>query len=392
MSAPKIRVAHLITRLCQGGAQENTFHTVRLANTARFEVDLISGPTHGPEGSIEDAIADAHIPVQREPWLVRQPAPVRDYLTYYRLLARFKQRRYHIVHAHTSKAGILGRMAALRAGVPVIVHTPHGNVFHGYFNRPLTKAFVALERKCARFTDRIIELTSGGVEEHLAERIGRREQFRVIFSGIDLAPFTSARARRMETRAALGVAPDEILVGGVGRLEPVKGFPYFVEAAAAIAQAAPNARFVLAGDGSQAAALQAQAAPLGSRFQFLGRRADVPDLMAAFDVLVVPSVNEGMGRVLLEAGAAGTPAVASAVGGIPDVVDDGETGLLTPPRDPQAMAADVLRLVQDAGLRRALGDQALAKVVPHYSLEAMVARIEALYEEVLDEKARHARG
>lgn len=392
MNPPRIRVAHVITRLCQGGAQENTFHTVRLANTDRFEVDLISGPTAGPEGSIEDAITDAQIPIQREPWLVRAPAPLRDWLTYHRLLARFKKQRYHIVHTHTSKAGILGRMAALRAGVPVIVHTPHGNVFHGYFNRPLTKTFVALERKCARFTDRIIELTSGGIEEHLAESIGRREQFRVIFSGIDLSPYEAARARRAATREALGIVPDQWLVGGVGRLEPVKGFPYFVEAALAMAQTDANLRFVLAGDGSQSAALRTQAAPLGDRFQFLGRRADVPDLMAAFDVLLVPSINEGMGRVILEAGAAGIPVVAAAVGGIPDVVEDGVTGLLTPPRDAAAMAAATLRLLHDDALRQRLGQQALAKVVPHYSLEAMVARIEALYEEVLHEKARYTRG
>lgn len=386
----RIRVAHVITRLCTGGAQENAFHTVRLANRDRFEVDLISGPTRGGEGSIEESVRAAGIEIQREPFLVRSPAPLRDMLTLRRLTRRFCERKYDIVHTHTSKAGFLGRLAAERAGTPIVVHTPHGNIFHGYFSGWLTRLFVWMERHAARRTDRIIELTPGGVEEHLAEGIGRREQYRVIFSGIDTKPFESAAARRGSTRAALGVSEGEVLIGGVGRLEPIKGFTYFVEAAKTVCAREPGVRFILAGAGSEHEALAAQARPLGERFRFLGLRRDVPELMAALDVLVVPSVNEGMGRVLLEAGAAGVPAVASRVGGIPDIVDDGETGLLTPPRDASALAEALRTLVQAPERRRFMGATARAKVVPQFSLEKMVDRIEALYEELIHEKALDA--
>jgi glycosyltransferase involved in cell wall biosynthesis len=401
---PKIRVAHIITRLCKGGAQENTFHTVRLHNRDRFEVDLIAGHARGPEGSIEEAVRAAGIEIQREPWLVRNPAPLRDLLTLQRLTERLRQGRYDIVHTHTSKAGWLGRIAAHRAGVPLVVHTPHGNIFDGYFPAPVTRAFVWMERHAARRTHRIIELTPGGIEEHLAEGIGQREQYRVIFSGIDVSPYTEAIANRAATRAALlsvvagspdpATCPTEglLLIGAVGRLEPVKGFTHFIEAAQRVAAELPQARFILAGDGSQRATLERQAAPLGARFQFLGLRHDIPSLMAAFDILVVPSLNEGMGRVLLEAGAAGTPAVASRVGGIPDVVDDGETGLLVPPKDAGALADAVLELAAQPERRRLMGDTARAKVVPAYSLEEMVRQIEALYEELLDEKARNTGG
>lgn len=391
MSARRIRVAHVITRLCLGGAQENTFQTVRLADTGRFEVDLISGPTSGAEGSIEPRVLEAGVWIQREPHLVRPPAPLRDHLTLHRLTARFRARNYDIVHTHTSKAGILGREAARRAGVPAIIHTPHGNIFHGYFSAPLTRLFVAMERRAARHTDRIIELTAGGVEEHLAQGIGARGQYRVVFSGIDLGPYPAARALRAATRAALGLADTDLAVAAVGRLEPIKGFAYFVDAAARLAGTAPNARFFLVGGGAEGAALRARAAPLGARFQALGARADVPALMAAFDVLVVPSVNEGMGRVVLEAGAAGVPVVASRVGGIPDIVRDGGTGLLVPPRDSAAIADAVTRIAGDPDGRRAMGERARAAVDPHYSLENMVAKIEAIYEEVLDEKTRNAR-
>lgn len=381
----RYRIAHIITRLSQGGAQENTFHTVHLADKARFEVDLISGPVDGSEGTIEPTIETAGINIIREPHLVRAPAPHRDYLALRGLTRKLKEGRYDLVHTHTSKAGFLGRLAAERAGIRHVVHTPHGNVFHGYFNGPITRLYVWMERHAARRTSRIIELTKGGIEEHLAEGIGQREQYRVVFSGIDTAPYDAAIVRRAATRAALGIADDEILIGGVGRLEPVKGFNYFIDMARQLHEQIPSLCFALAGDGAEAEKLKH--ASDGLPIQFLGRRNDIPDLMAAFDILVVPSINEGMGRVILEAGAAGVPVVASRVGGIPDVVDDGETGLLVAPRSPDELARAALALVHSPERRHLMGAAARAKIVPHYSLQHMVQRIEAIYEELLNESA-----
>ncbi len=382
----KFRVAHVITRLCKGGAQDNTFHTVRLANRDRFDVDLISGPTKGPEGSIEPEVDRAGINVLREQALVRSVSPLRDMKALRSLTRLFRANRYDIIHTHTSKAGFIGRLAAERAGVPIVVHTPHGNIFHGYFPRPVTRLFVWLERHAARRTDRLIELTRGGVDAYLAEDIGQREQFRVIFSGIDFEPFEAARARRTETRRALGIEPQHILIGGVGRLEPVKGFAYFVDAAAHVLEALPDARFVIAGQGSLERELQKRAQPLKGAFRLLGRRDDVPDLMAALDLLAVPSVNEGMGRVLLEAAAAGTPAVAANVGGIPDIVIDGSTGVLVRPRDSRALGAELLTLARDDERRKAMGEMARATVVPAYGIERMVEQIEDVYEQLIREK------
>ncbi len=382
----RIRVAHIITRLCKGGAQENTFHTVRLHNRDRYEVDLIAGPPEGPEGDLEPRIHAEGIPITRVPNLVRDMAPLRDFKALDTLTSLLREGNYTIVHTHTSKAGFIGRWAARRARVPVVIHTPHGNIFDGYFPLGLTRCFVALERRAARWSDAIIELTQRGIEESLAQGIGKAEQYEAIFSGVDFAPCTEAISQRHLTRLALGIARDEFLIGAVGRLEPVKGMTYFIAAAVHIAEAVPAARFVVVGQGSEMEKLRAQAAPLGDRVQFLGYRDDVPNLMAAMDVLVVPSINEGMGRVILEAAAARTVAVATNVGGIPEVIDDSKTGVLVPPRSPEAIAGVVGALARDPERVICMGLAAREHVLPRYGLEAMVARIEDLYERILKEK------
>ena len=381
----RMRVAHVITRLCKGGAQENTFHSVRLADRDRFDVDLIGGNTAPGEPSIEHTVRDAGIEIVRIEDLVRNPSPIRDVMAYRALVALFRERKYDIVHTHTSKAGYLGRMAAAKAGVPIIVHTPHGHIFFGYFNSLLTAVYTILERQAARKTGKLIELTQRGVEQHIAEGVGTREQWTAIFSGIDLAPYERAIADRMDTRAKLGIAQDDFLIGGVGRLEPVKGFSYFVRAARIIAESLPTARFVVAGDGAERRALEAEAGALGSRSQFLGMRGDVPALMAAMDVCVVPSINEGMGRVILEAGAAGTPVVATNVGGIPEVVIETKTGLLVRPRDETGIASAVLSLAADPAQRRRLGVAARGHA-QQFGLSRMVEQIESLYESLIREK------
>ncbi|MBI2422560.1 MAG: glycosyltransferase family 4 protein [Candidatus Hydrogenedentes bacterium] len=386
-----IRVAHVITRLCKGGAQENTFHTVRLSRDSRFESDLLSGMAPANDISLEPGILRADIPIEHLPALLRDPAPLSDLRALFQLYQIFRARRYTIVHTHTSKAGLLGRIAARWAGVPIIIHTPHGNIFHGYFSSPKTRLFVALERWAAGFTDRIIELTPGGIEEHLAQGIGRREQFRVIFSGIDLAPCLDAPRRRAETRRALQIPDNAIVVGAVGRLEPVKGFRYLADAARLLEDSGLPLYFLVAGDGSERAMLEAETHDLKAGWRFLGFREDIPALMAAFDMLVVPSVNEGMGRVVLEAGAVGTPVIASHVGGIPDVLTQDETGLLVKAQDSRALADAIMLLAKDPALRAHLGATARQRIVPRYSLEAMVAEIHALYEELLHERSHHPR-
>ena len=383
-----VRVAHVITRLCTGGAQENTFHTVRLADRERFQVDLYAGTASGAEGTIEPMVEDEGIPVRHVAGLRRNPHPWHDWRALRELTIDFRDSGYDIVHTHTSKAGFIGRMAARRAGVPVIVHTPHGHVFDGYFPRPVSAFYAALERHAARYTTRIITLTQAEAGQHMAQGIGRAGQFVPIFSGIDPRPFADCAGFRDEVRAEWGLEPHDFAVIAVGRLEPVKGIRYLMQAAARVVTRVPNARFIVIGDGAQRGQLEAEAASIPGGVQFLGMRRDIPRLMAGADMLALPSLNEGMGRVLLEAGAAGLPVVASAVGGVPELLENGRYGLLVPPRDPDALADAIVDLAAQPERRHALACAWRDKVVPAYSLEAMVGRIENVYEECLKEVQR----
>ena len=238
-----------------------------------------------------------------------------------------------------------------------MIHQPHGHVFYGYWGPRRTALFVALERLAARWTDTIVTLTPREVDEHLARRIGRREQYAVVPSGVPTAQLRATAPSRAAARARLGLAPGAFVVVGVGRLVPIKGFDLLVAALPALLARVPTAQVVLVGDGEERDALAVRAAALGvgGRLRITGAVGDVTGHVAAADLLAAPSRNEGMGRVLVEAMALGLPVVGAAVGGIPDVIEDGECGLVVPPEDPAALAEALAELGVDAARRAKLG-------------------------------------
>jgi len=379
----RVRVLHVITRLILGGAQENTLLTVAGLDRARYDVTLASGPTTGPEGSLESRIAPDAAFV-RVPELVRNPHPVKDAIALARLYALMRRGRYQIVHTHTTKAGLLGRIAARWARVPVVIHTPHGHAFHDYLSRAGSGALVHVERLTARWTDRIVCLTDAEREDHLRYRIGPPEKFEVIHSGVDLARFRAPRHDPDATRRALGLDGTGPLIGCVARLVPVKGVQHLLEAMPAVRAAVPGATVVFVGDGPLRAAMEQAAAARGldGGAVFLGLRDDVADLLPLFDLVVLPSLNEGMGRAAVEALAAGRPVVGSRISGIQNVVRDGETGLLVPPGDPAALAQAIVRCLRDRPLHDAMAARAAAAAGP-YGLEAMLTQLDGLYTRLL---------
>ena len=383
LQSERVRVLHVITRLIVGGAAENTLLTVARLNRARYDITLASGPSDGPEGSMEDRIP-GDVPFVRIPELVRDPHPVKDVLAAFRLYALMRRGRYHIVHTHTTKAGLLGRMVARLARVPIVVHTPHGHSFHDYLNAVESGALKCAERWSARWTNRVICLTEIERQDHLRFRIGPPEKFEVIHSGVDIDRFRQACITPAMTRQALGLPPEGPLVGCVARLVPVKGIHVLLEALPLIRAVVPHASVVLVGDGPLHDDLVRRTSALGldGAVTFLGLRRNVAEIMPLFDVVAVPSLSEGMGRVAVEALAAGRPVIGTRVDGLQRVIADGETGFLVPPADPGALARAVIRCLTDPGLSAAMSAKARGEV-DAYDIEQMIDKISRVYDQLV---------
>jgi glycosyltransferase involved in cell wall biosynthesis len=383
----KARVVHVITRLSLGGSSESTVAQVEMLARAGYDVTLAVGLAESEAASIDDARRRGCRLVD-VPSLGREARPRRDLAALVELMRLFRRTRPAIVHTHTSKAGFLGRLAARLCGVPAIVHQPHGHIFYAYWGPWRTGVYLALERLAARWTDRLVTLTDRGAAEHRARGIGRAGQFFTVPSGVPTDRLRAEAPSREEARRALGLDAAAFVVTGVGRLVPVKGFDLLVDALPALVAAVPETHVVLVGDGPERAALERRAGSYGlaARLHLLGARSDIARCLRATDVLAAPSRNEGMGRALVEAMALGLPVVAAAVGGIPDVIVDGESGRLVPPDDVNALAAALADLGRDRACAHALG-AAGVKRAEQFSIAVGEVRLLELYAGLVREKA-----
>jgi glycosyltransferase involved in cell wall biosynthesis len=374
-----MRVIHVITRLIVGGAQENTVATVLgLHAKPGVEVRLLSGPTAGAEGSLENQFLPAPGLLAIVPELVRPVRPLKDWFALRRLEAIFREQKPDIVHTHSGKAGILGRLAAGRAGVPVIIHTIHGPSFGSFQNAAGNLLFRAAERRAARVTDHFIVVADAMKEQYLAAGIGRPEQYTKIYSGFSLNPFVTAK-NDPELRKQLGLAPDDFVVGKIARLFKLKGHDELFAVAPELVRRCPRIKFLLVGDGEARARLENQAAALGLKrnFVFTGLvpPGDVARHVGVMDALVHLSLREGLPRALPQALAAGKPVVAYDCDGAREVCLDDRTGFLIPPGDLKTLAAKIIRLANDPGLREKFGGAGAKFVREHFAVEKMVDAI-----------------
>lgn len=381
-------ILHVITRLSLGGSAVNTLDSASAAARAGYRTIVAVGR---PEGEIETPEIPASEGCRLEliSGLKRNPSPLWDLLAWFQILRVIRRYRPDIVHTHTSKAGFLGRLAAFVAGTPVVIHTPHGHVFYAYHGRILTALFVLLERFAALVTDYLVFLTEGEAREHWARGIGRPEKAVTIPSGVDLEALTRCAPSREQARRWLGWSSGSRVVLGIGRLVRVKGFDLALRALAEALGREPalDLRLVLVGEGPEREALAGLAAELGIARQvcFVGASSEVPLYLAASDLLVAPSRNEGQGRALVEAMAMGLPVVATRVGGIPSVLRDGECGLLVPPESAGELARAILELSRDEERRRDYHAKGLPQC-QRFSLPVMESELLALYRRALDEK------
>ena len=375
------RVAHVITRLIVGGAQENTLASVvELRRRGRFDADLILGPTYGPEGTLVPEARRLGVEPRLVRSLRREVNPLLDPVALGALTLMFRRGRYDIVHTHSSKAGVLGRIAARAANVPAIVHTVHGWGFNERQPPLVNKTFTAAERWCARFTSALVTVTPRDTAVGLALGIGRPAQYTTIRSGIDVARFRTPRRSREQVRGELGLPTDAPVVVSVMRLAPQKAPLDVIDATGWLLREIPDAQLLIVGDGPLRQRVEARCRTLQIRDHcvFAGLRTDVPDLLAASDVLALASLWEGLPRVIPQAMAAGLPVVATAVAGNAEAVIDGVTGILVPPRDPAALGTALADVLADRARAKAMGAAGRARV-GEFSVDRMVNDLEALY-------------
>jgi len=386
----KIKILRIIARLNVGGAAIHVVNLTAGLDASRFEQLLIVGTESAGEGSMLDyAFAQGVKPLVIPEIFNAFSLSPRDVKALASLYQVMRRERPHIVDTHTARAGFLGRLAARLAGVPVIVHTYHGHVLHGYYGRAKSWLLRGMEQSLAHITDRIITVSDRVKDELVAYGVAKAEQIGVIPLGFDLAPFISARAHRGEFRREFGFAADVKLVGIVGRIFPIKNHGLFLTAAARIAAAEPAVRFVIVGDGILRPSLEQQARDLGiaERVFFTGWRSDLPRIYADLDVLVVSSDNEGTPVSAIEAMASDCPVAATRVGGLPDLIIDGENGLLVEPRNSEELSGAVLRLLHNPERARTMSQKATAMARERFSLRRLIADMDHLYTQLLEEKA-----
>lgn len=382
-----LRVAHVITRLIIGGAQENTLHNVEDQHRLHGdEAHLITGPGWGPEGSLEPRALAGGYPVHLVPEMHRSLHPWKDWQclrAIQRLLAEIKP---DIVHTHSSKAGIIGRVAAAKLGIPA-VHSIHGAAFHYGQNPVAYWVYRQAERWAGRKTAHFISVADDMTDEYVHAGIATRDRFTTVYSGFDVEPFLAPTRSREVVRRELGLADRDVVVGKIARLFPLKGHEFLLAAAPSIARACPRVKFMLVGDGLLRGELEKRVADMGlsDRFIWTGLvpPTRIPELIHAMDMVVHTSQWEGLARVLPQALIAGKPVVAYDVGGAREVVLPGGTGYLLPRDCIEPLGTAIIRLAESSEQRQKYGAEGRRRFTEQFRHETMTRRIREVYFRVL---------
>lgn len=385
-----MRIVHVITRLIIGGAQENTILTCEGLAELGHEVHLFAGPTTGPEGSLVERARrgrredDGSAYAYREfPDLVRQISPAKDVKALLALKAEFERLRPDVVHTHSSKAGVIGRIAAHAAGVPIVVHTIHGMAFNRTQPRLVQTAYKLAERYCADLSHSIVCVADAMAEQSLAAGVGHPEQYVTVRSGMETSQFDPAWYDAEAIRASWGIKPGEIVVGTLARLFVNKGYEQLIEVIDRCAQREARLRFVWVGDGADRGRYEAELSRRGLRDRVvltgLLPPSEMPRMLAGFDMLAHTSQWEGLPRAVVQALLMEKPAISFAIDGAPEVVKPGETGDLAPLGDIEAFSNAVLRLAGDESLRIACGKRGRERCLKAFDWRTMVDELDGLY-------------
>jgi glycosyltransferase involved in cell wall biosynthesis len=374
------KVFHVITKLELGGAQKVTLMTLERLPRDRYELGLIAGP----EGILVNWANQ--IPELTRFWipnLVREVRPIQDSITLLKLWNLFRRERPHIVHTHSSKAGILGRLAARLAGVPIIFHTYHGFGFNDFQPRLIKTFYIWLERTIGKVTNQAVIVSYANAKRAEASGIVPNNDWILCRDAISLEQFMQTGPRRTKL-PDWNIPEDRVVVGMVACLKPQKSPVDFVEVAARVLKVTGRVHFIMAGDGELRPAVEARIRELGisGYMTLLGWQKDMPEVYRNLDVVVLTSLWEGLPCVFSEAMAAGIPIVATNVDGAREAIIDRDTGFLHGPHDIDGMAKSVLKLVEDPALRVAMGRRGKSRVT-EFDISTSVAALESAYQKWL---------
>jgi len=376
VSLEGLRILHVHTLPVISGSGLNTVLTMCGSRDSGVNVGLACAPG----GKLEELVKREGMdffPIRN---FVSEIAPFKDLHAFWQLDRLLAREKFDLVHTHNSKAGFQGRLSAKRHRVPIIIHTIHGFAFHDQESWLLRRLFVLLERMAARWCHHLIAISGPMIDWAEHEQIAPLEKIDKIFSGIDVEAFRD-RNPNPEFRKRFGLEPGDIVIGIVSKLWEGKGHSVLIEAAAHLLDKGYRIKLLIIGEGVLEKALRDQATALGIEDSviFTGFLLDVPEVTAILDISVLPSFFEGMGRVVLEAMAAGKPVIASRVGGLPELVEDQVTGYLIPPGDISALEEKLEILISDSELRSTMGKSGTFRVGEEHSAQKMVELIHEVY-------------
>lgn len=394
------RVLRIINRLNLGGPTYNATYLTKYLEP-EFETLLVAGMKDETEASSEFIPKELGIEPVYIPDMYRSINPLKDAKAYRRIRAIINEFQPDIVHTHAAKAGAVGRLAAYNANVPIILHTFHGHVFHSYFHPLKTSLFLEIERYLAEKSSRLIAISDLQMEELTSDfKIAPQEKFSVVPLGFDLNRFkNNQQKKRQEFRERHNIEDDEIAIGIIGRLVPIKNHTLFLDALSKVSsQSTKKIRVFIIGDGEEKENIYAKVNQLGFSYSmphqngtsssfvtFTSWYKDIDEVNAGLDIVALTSNNEGTPVSLIEAQAANKPIVSTNVGGVSDIVQHGETALLSPPFDTQQFAHNLLKMIDDDDFRIELGQKGAVYVQEKYHYTNLINNMTQLYRQLLNE-------
>jgi glycosyltransferase involved in cell wall biosynthesis len=376
----KIKILHVITHLPIGGAQDNTLYTVELLDKEKYDISLCCNL----DGElVERAKKIEAIKLFDIPFLCREVSPYRDIRAFLSLYKLFKEEDFTIIHTHSSKAGLLARLAAVLNKTPIVIHTIHGFAFNDFMNGLKKNFFIYLEKLLAKWTDVLITVSNLNKKKIIDLNIAHENKIKNIYSGIDLSLFTNKR--NDEFRKELNLENDHLLLGSVGRLSNQKDPITMIEAFGIISKPFPNAHLALVGDGELKGKIleKIDQLKLNDRIHLTGNKNNPWSVYHSMDLFIMSSIYEGLGRSITEALSCGVPVVCTDVEGVPEIVRDNITGILVRPKDSNKLADAIIRTLNDMETAKKMAEEGRRFVNDNFDVNKMVNDIDSLYNTLL---------